>query len=177
MFIDVIETKRLVLRNFRSDDWERVHIYGSDPDFSKYEAWGPNSVDDTKKFISEMVRQASERPRYQFNYAICLKDPDLLIGGCGIRREAELSPIANMGWAVNPEFQSKGYATEAATALIRFGFDQLQLKLIYATCDARNQASYKVMEKLGMKRVGVLKGDRMQKGVLRDTLRYELIQS
>ncbi len=77
---------------------------------------------------------------------------------------------------MNPDFQSKGYATEAAVALIRFGFEQLQLEVIYATCDARNSASFRVMEKLGMQRVGLLKGDRMQKGHMRDTLRYELIR-
>lgn len=173
----LLETKRLILRDYRKDDWERVHIYASDLEFSKYELWGPNTEEDTKKFVNDMVLQASTKPRYKFDLAICLKDSDLLIGGCGIRRESELSHVANLGWAINSDFQSKGYATEAAEALLRFGFDQLHLKLIYATCDTRNSASFRVMEKLGMKRVGLLKGDKLQKGHWRDTLRYELIQS
>ncbi len=172
-----LSTERLILRNYQTNDWERVHLYGRDPDFSRYELWGPNTEEDTRKFVNEMVLQASESPRYKFDLAICLKDSDLLIGGCGIRREAEASHIANLGWAINPEFQSRGYATEAAQALIRFGFAKLQLLMIYATCDARNTASFKVMEKLGMQRVGLRKGDRMQKGHLRDTFRYELIGS
>ena len=171
-----IETKRLILRDYLPEDWERVHAYGGNPEFSRFEAWGPNSPEDTRKFVNDMVLQASQTPRFKFDFAICLKESALLIGGCGIRREAELSCIANLGWAVHPEFQSKGYATEAAEALVRFGFDHLQLKIIYATCDARNTASFKVMEKLGMERVGLLKGDRMQKGHLRDTLRYEFTE-
>lgn len=171
----IIETPRLILRGHKPEDWERAHIYGRDPEFSKYEAWGPNTEEDTKKYISDVILQASENPRYKFEFAICLKDSGLLIGGCAIRRESQSSCIANLGWAINPEFQSKGYATEAAKGLIQFGFEQLQLKVIYATCDARNNASSRVMEKLGMKQVGLLKGDKMQKGHLRDTLRYELI--
>jgi RimJ/RimL family protein N-acetyltransferase len=52
-----IETTRLMLRNYRTEDWERVHIYGADPIFSRYEAWGPNTPEDTKKFIADMVAQ------------------------------------------------------------------------------------------------------------------------
>jgi ribosomal-protein-alanine N-acetyltransferase len=59
-------------------------------------------------------------------------------------------------------------------ALIRYGFTELGLSIIVATCDVRNTASFKVMEKLGMKRVGLLEKERQQKGIMRDTLRYEI---
>jgi [ribosomal protein S5]-alanine N-acetyltransferase len=170
-----LTTERLLLRNYKTEDWERVHIYGSDPDFSKYELWGPNTVDDTHKFVAEMVRQAESSPRYKFDFAVCLKESGLLIGGCGIRRESEVSQVANLGWAINPEFQSKGYATEAATALIEFGFNKLNLSVIYATCDTRNVSSYRVMEKLGMKKAGFIRGNREVKGHVRDSYRYEIL--
>ena len=170
-----ITTERLKLRAYQVEDWERVHIYGSDPDFSKYDLWGPNSVEDTQKFIAEMVEQSKSSPRYKFDCAVCLKENNLLIGGCGIRRETEASCVANMGWAINPQFQSKGFATEAARALIDFGFNQLKLAVIYATCDIRNMASFKVMEKLGMKKVGFIKGTKEIKGHVRDSFRYELL--
>lgn len=167
-------TERLRLRAYRAEDWERVHIYGADPDFSKYELWGPNSIEDTHKFVGEMVSQASSSPRFKFDFAVCLKESDLLIGGCGIRREAEESLVANLGWAINSEFQGRGYATEAARSLIQFGFGQLRLSVIYATCDTRNTPSYKVMEKLKMRRVGFIKGTKEVKGHIRDSYRYEL---
>lgn len=171
-----LKTERLILRNYETADWERVHIYGSNPHFSKYEVWGPNSLEDTMRFVADMVEQAGSAPRHKFDFAICLKENDLLIGGCGIRQETELSSIANLGWAINPEFQSKGYATEAAKILIEFGFQDLNLALIYATCDTLNLASYKVMEKLGMKKVGFIKGTKEIKGQMRDTFRYELLR-
>lgn len=170
-----LTTERLFLRSYKPEDWERVHIYGSDPSFSKYELWGPNTLEDTHKFVAEMVQQTEISPRYKFDFAVCLKESGLLIGGCGIRRETELSQVANLGWAINPEFQSKGFATEAARALIEFGFKKLNLSVIYATCDARNIPSYKVMEKLDMKRVGFIKGTKEIKGHVRDSFRYEVL--
>lgn len=168
-------TERLILRDYQVDDWEQIHIYAADADFSKYEIWGPNTLEDTHKFIKEMIQQSGANPRYQFNFAVCLKENDLLIGGCGIRRETEQSHIANLGWAINPEFQNKGYATEAAQALIEFGFKKLNLSVIYATCDTRNTPSYKVMEKLSLKRVGFIKGTKEIKGHMRDSFRYEIV--
>lgn len=172
-----LETERLVLRNYKIEDWERVHVYGSVPEFSQYELWGPNTVEDTKKFVSDMSAQADSKDRYKFDFAVCLKEDGLLIGGCGIRRESQSSCIANLGWAINPEFQNQGFATEAAGALIRFGFDELGLTVIYATCDTRNASSSRVMGKLKMNRVGYIKGDKIQKGHLRDTIRYELVRA
>ena len=170
----MLETDRLLLRNYRPGDWERVHIYGSVPDFSQYDVWGPNSIEDTQKFVNDSIAKAQKNPRYEFEFAVCLKKENLLIGGCGIRRDGELSSVANLGYAINPDFQSKGYATEATKALIQFGFDQLDLAVIYATCDTRNTASFKVMENSGMRRVGHLQNHKMVKGHIRDSYRYEI---
>lgn len=170
-------TERLILRNYNIKDWERVHIYGADPEFSKYEFWGPNTLEDTHNFVADMAQQAESNPRFKFDFAICLKENGLLIGGCGIRRETELSQVANLGWAINSEFQGKGFATEAAKVLIEYGFQKLNLSVIYATCDTRNTPSYKVMEKLGMKRVGLIKGTSEVKGYVRDSYRYEILPS
>lgn len=171
-----LTTERLVLRAYESTDWARVHIYGSDPEFSKYEVWGPNTTtEESFNFVTRMIELAKLTPRYKFELAVCLKDSGLLIGGCGLRKETELSHIGSLGWAINPEFQNKGFATEAARALIDFGFNDLKLSVIYATCDTRNAASYKVMEKSGMKKVGFIKGTQEIKGYVRDTFRYEIL--
>ena len=55
-----IETPRLVLRYYRTEDWSRVHIYAQNPQFSKFEMWGPNSEAEPQKFIEDMVTQAAE---------------------------------------------------------------------------------------------------------------------
>ena len=170
-------TERLILRNYEPTDYERVHYYGSQPNFSKYEEWGPNSEEDTEKFLAAKVKESESTPRFIFDLAVCLKDGNLQIGGCGIRRDGESSSVANLGWAMNPDFQNLGYTTEAARRLIEFGFNDLNVSVIYATCDTRNGASYKVMEKLGMKRVGLVKDDRLVRGLSRDSYRYEILKA
>lgn len=113
---------------------------------------------------------------YEFEFAVCLKENELLIGGCGIRRDSQESQVANLGYAINPDFQSMGYATEVTKRLIEFGFKELNLAVIYATCDTRNTASFKVMEKAGMKRVGFIEKHKKVRDYMRDSYRYEIYQ-
>ncbi|MGE4133782.1 MAG: GNAT family N-acetyltransferase [Bdellovibrionales bacterium] len=170
----LLQSLRLNLRPYRAEDWAHVHEYGSDPEFSKFEAWGPNSEEDTKNFISDAVLQWHLPIPFRFEFATCLRESGRLIGGVGIRREAPTSSVGNLGWAIHPEWQNQGFATEAARRLLEFGFHELGLTVVYATCDQRNLASARVMQKLKMREAGVLPGDRMQKGHLRNTIRFEL---
>jgi len=172
-----LETKRLYLRDYKKTDWETVYEYTSVPDFSKYEMWGPNTLEDTKKFINELIRKSEVKPRFQFELAVCLKQTRQQIGGCGIRRVTESSNVANLGWTMNPLFQNKGFTTEGAAKLIEFGFNELNLNVIYATCDTRNITSYKVMEKLKMKKVGHMIGDRKIDNQIFNSYRYEILKT
>ena len=62
-----------------------------------------------------------------------------------------------IGWVFHPEYQGKGYASEAARAVLAFGFNKMKLHRIIATCQPENTASHRVMEKIGMRREGFLK--------------------
>lgn len=174
MYNSIIETERLYLRNFQGADFAAVHEYGSLPDFSQYEMWGPNTEPHSRAFIEESIAKAKYQPRYQYQLAIIFKETDELIGGANIELESQNSKIAHIGYAVNPRFQNKGYATEASKSLIRFGFADLNLLIIYATCDTRNVASYTVLEKCGMRRVGKIIGNRKIRNGIYDTYRYEI---
>lgn len=169
-----IETERLYLREFSIDDFAAVHEYGSIPDFSQYELWGPNTEPHSMQFLEEAIRKSLQVPRLEYELAIILKDTDNLIGGAHISLTAEKSAIAEIGYAVNPRFQNKGYATEITKALIKYGFEHFNCKIIYATCDTRNVASYRVLEKCGMQRVGTIIGNRKIRGKIYDSYRYEI---
>ena len=172
----IIELENIILREYKESDWERVHLYASIAEFSQFDAWGPNSVEDTKTFISQMLQVQKNLPRYQFEFAIEDKSSGNLIGGCGLRRETQSSNVGNIGYAVNPDFQGKGVATEATKGLLELAFKELKLIVVYATCDSENIASFKVMEKSGMKRVGLSIGKRKFKNKVRDELRFEIIR-
>jgi RimJ/RimL family protein N-acetyltransferase len=172
----MLETQRLILRNYTKEDFERVHAYASMPLFSQYDVWGPNTEEDTIKFLNDNIEKSQVENRFEFTFAICLKDNGLLIGGCGLVRESEKSAIASIGYSIHPDHQSLGYATECSHSLINYGFNILGLEVIYATCDSRNSASYRVMEKIGMIRVGHFLKNKRIRGALRDSFRYELLK-
>lgn len=172
-----LETKNLILRNYKSSDFDDVHEYGSLPDFSQYDVWGPNSEDDTRNFINEKASEGDHKNRYTFDLAIFHKGDEKVIGGVGIRRAGERSQIADMGYAVNPKYQGQGLATEACREILNFGFKELGLIVVWATCDTENISSWKVMEKLGMTRIHEGIGTRKYKGKISDEYRYEITRS
>lgn len=159
-----LETARLYLREFSINDFAAVHEYGSIPDFSQYELWGPNTEPHSMQFIEEAIKKSLQLPRLEYELAIILKEANDLIGGAHISLTTEKSAIAEIGYAVNPRFQNNGHATEMAKALIKYGFEHFNCKIIYATCDTRNVASYNVLEKCGMQRVDTIVVDRKIRG-------------
>ena len=170
----MIETTRLLLRPYVIEDWAHVHTYAAIPEFSRFEAWGPNSVEDTKRFVGECIASMSEQPILGYQLAVVHREADRLIGGCTLKRKKVDIQQAFLGYAIHPDFQCRGYATEVGAALVEFGFNSLQLVRIYAECNTQNIASRRVMEKLGMRMVSLRKNRRESKGVMVDTYEYEL---
>tara|TARA_R110002124_G_scaffold52032_2_gene150084 strand:- start:5907 stop:6425 length:519 start_codon:yes stop_codon:yes gene_type:complete len=170
----MLESKRIYLRSYTLEDSDAVHEYASIPEVSEYQEWGPNSNNDTKNYLEECIAKTNHDPIYDYELAICLKENDKLIGGCKLWRVTEKSSVLELGYVINPKYQKQGLAQEATKLLIDFGFNNLHASIIYATCDTNNIPSYKVMEKSGMKRVGVIKNHKEFKGHKRDSYRYEI---
>src|SRR5580704_5020348 len=112
----MIETQRLLLRPYQSEDWAQVHFYAALPDFSRFEVWGPNSIEDTKRFVAACIANMSERPILAYQLAVIQKDAQRLIGGVTLRRKNAQAQEALLGYAIHPDFQRAGYATEAGAA-------------------------------------------------------------
>ena len=146
-----LETKRLILRPLVESDFAAVHTYASNPENVKYTLFGPNSENETRKFIAESIEKAGKKPRRDYDLAIIPKESGILIGACGIYLNKELNQ-AEIGWVINKNYWQQGYGTELAAELIRFGFDDLNLHRIFAFCNTENYGSYRVMERNGMRR-------------------------
>jgi RimJ/RimL family protein N-acetyltransferase len=90
-----------------------------------------------------------------------------------------MSPIhkqAEIGYAINRKFWNQGYMTEAARRIIRFGFEELGMHRIFATCDPENTGSYRVMEKNGMQREGILRENLQIHGRWRNSYSYSMLE-
>jgi RimJ/RimL family protein N-acetyltransferase len=170
-----INTKRLVLREFTREDFEAVHHYGSDPSVVKFMQWGPNTRLETRQFIERSIQSQVVQPRTSYNLAIEMEDQ--VIGGCGLTIHSISDKRAEIGYCIRREDWGKGVGTEVAAGLLNFGFVELKMHRIEAKCDPDNIASYKVMEKNGMRREGILREEKKIRGEWRDSYIYSILEN
>ncbi|OXL85258.1 GCN5 family acetyltransferase [Paenibacillus sp. SSG-1] len=149
-----LETNRLVIREFVPEDWESVHRYASDPKVTRYTLWGPNTEEETKDYVAGMKAMQQKEPRTHYEWAVIRKTDGELIGGCGINISGSNGEI---GYCFHADHWGQGYASECAKAMLEFGFRQLGLHRIYATCRPENIGSERVMQKIGMQKEGYLR--------------------
>ena len=171
-----LETERLLLRELVQEDWAAVHRYGSDPEVSRHMDWGPNTEEDTTAFLAMVLATQRAQPRVDFQLAVVLKHDDRLIGACTLVFTDVPSREASLGYAYERAAWGQGYATEAARAMLAFGFGELGQHRIWATCAPANVGSSRVLEKIGMQREGYLRDHRWMKGHWRDSLLYAILE-
>ena len=172
-----ITTDRLVLREFVMEDWPTVLAYQRDPRYLRLYPWIDRTESEVRGFVRMFVDQQLEQPRRRFQLALTLADDEKVIGSCGIRRKDENDWEADIGYELAPEHWCHGYATEAALAMINFGFSELKLHRVSSWCIADNTASARVLEKAGLRLEGRLRDNEYFKGRWWDTLLYGLLES
>jgi len=171
-----LTTERLILRDFIADDWQAVMAYQSDPRYLKYYEWTERTPEAVQEFLSMFLDQHNERPRIHFQLVVTLKESGRLIGNCGVRMDKAGAHQADIGYELDPNFWSKGYATEAARRMVRYGFEELGVHRIWSWCIAENTASAHVLEKLGMRQEGRLRDAEYFKGRYWDTLMFGIVR-
>jgi RimJ/RimL family protein N-acetyltransferase len=147
-----IETERLRLRPFNRGDVDAVFAYRSLPETARFLFDEPMSREE----VAEAVRARASQVAFSGEGDKILLGVERLGDG---RLVGEVSLIwrsvadqqAEIGYILHPAAQRQGIATEAARALLAFGFEDVGLHRIYARCDARNAASARVMQRLGMR--------------------------
>ncbi|MES1990000.1 MAG: GNAT family N-acetyltransferase [Pseudomonadota bacterium] len=170
-----LETPRLILRDFRKSDLKAVHAYSSLDEVARYLIWGPNTPAQSKQAIEGFLEDQRMKPREIFDVAVTLKPKGEVIGGAGVRIVDRDNLTGEIGYTLHPDFWGFGFATEATRALLHAGFNDLGLQRIIAHCDQRNKASARVMERLGMRREGALRGSKIIHGQWRDEYLYAVL--
>ena len=105
-----------------------------------------------------------------------LKSEQKVIGDCAIKVISIDNRQGEIGFTLNPQYQGKGFATEAAKAILSFGFQQLNLHRITAICDVRNKPSYRLMERLGMRQEAHFRQNCLVKGEWCDEFVYAILK-
>lgn len=172
-----LETERLVLRKFGYGDFDAVHSYAGCVENITYMLWGPNSEEQTRQFINTAIESAEKEPCKNYQYAAILKTTGNLIGACDL---AINGIEAEIGWILHRNYWKQGFGTEMGKAMLGFGFEEHQLHRIVAHCDAENVGSYRVMEKIGLRREGMfIEGRPSHKGsgkTYGDELSYAILR-
>ena len=171
-----METQRLHLREFVADDWSLVMAYQSDPRYLRYYEQTGQTEQGARDFVGMFLANQQAQPRIKFQLAVTLKESGLLIGNCGVRMKQAGAREADIGYELAPEHWGKGYASEAAQAMVAFGFSQLGVHRIWSWCIADNVGSARVLEKLGMRQEGRLVENEFFKGRWWDTRLYAILE-
>ena len=171
-----ITTERLILREFVEEDWREVLAFQSDPRYLEYYAWTGRTNEEVQEFVQRQIDNQSQDPRIKFQLAVDLISEGRLIGSCGIRKEPQEAHQAETGYELSPDYWGQGYATEAARAMVEFGFTKLKVHRIWAHCVADNARSRRVLEKLGMRLEGRLRENEFYKGRWWDTLVFGILE-
>ena len=166
----LIETENLIIRNYKTTDFEDILKYFSDEEVSRYEDFYPMSelqvrdiIDEWKDMDNRLVAE--------------LKSNGTVIGSIGYWIDDEGHHCIDYDF--NPAFGGNGYATEAGHGLIRYLFETVGVNVIYGDCDVQNISSWKLLERLGFQKIQQLdnqsyKNDKDGKPILISTFLYEL---
>lgn len=145
----VVETDRLVLRRLELGDAEFILDLLNDPSFLRFVGdKGVRTLDDARSYISNGPIASYER----FGFGMFLterKEDRVPLGICGLLKRDSLKDV-DVGFAFLPAFRSKGYAFESASAVMSFARNVLGLTRLVAITSPDNDASIRVLEKLGM---------------------------
>jgi RimJ/RimL family protein N-acetyltransferase len=171
-----IETKRLLLRPFEEGDFEAMLDIHSRPDVARYLYWGPRGPEEARRSLDEKVTMSAiEKEGDGLALAVVRADTGAMIGEVTLTWRSREYRQGEIGFLIHPDHGGHGFATEAAEAMLALGFGELGLHRIWGSADARNTASAKLMERLGMRLEAHLIENEFVKGEWQSELDYAIL--
>ncbi|MFJ5989735.1 GNAT family N-acetyltransferase [Lentzea sp. NPDC092896] len=172
-----LKTARLHLRPFEETDLDDFYAYRSRPDVFRYLYDEPASREECADLLAKLVSDNEFTAEGQrLALAVHLPEADRVIGSAVLKWRSEKDRQGEIGYSLNPDFQGHGYASEAAATMLELGFKQLGLHRIVAECDPRNEPSWRLMERLGMRREAHFRQNEIFKGEWGDLFVYALLE-
>ncbi len=165
----VLKTPRLLLRFPRPSDAEDLYAFCRDPRCSRYSEWSPHeSLSDSKDYLRYLWRR--RRWLAEIHFCMAERATGRVIGTCSYVNYDLEHKVGTVGYCVHPRYWRQGIATEAVTALLGFGFQDLKLMRVEARVLPENVASAALLQKLGFTLEGRLRNGITLKGETKDVL-------
>ena len=171
-----LHTERLRVRELALDDVPAFLAFASDPEVVRHLSFSPTSEAEARALIATAIDAQASDPRTTYALAIEERSTGTLVGSCGLDVAVGPSNVAELYYVLRRESWGRGYATEAARAVLEFGFGQLRLHRIWAHASPDNPASSRVMEKAGMAYEGRVRGVMLRDGRWHDAFQYAILE-
>ncbi len=146
-----LHTEHLRLRPFEARDLDDLHAFYSRLDVARFLYWEAGDREKTARAL-EQKRFQTKLAREGDQLTLAVELGERVIGEVTLTWRSETHQQGEIGFVFHPDFQGKGYASEAARVVLALGFSNLGLHRIFGRCDPRNAGSYRLMERLGMRR-------------------------
>ena len=172
-----IKTERLILRPLQMSDLHDLLLYYSMEIVTRFLYIEPKNIEEMEDSLQSKIRHTSLQEKGdKLTLAVVLPEENRVIGEVSLFLKKPEHNTAEIGYVFNPDYHGHGYASEAAGMMLKIGFQHYNFHRIFARCDARNIASYKVMERLGMRREAHLIQNEFVKGEWTDELEYAILK-
>jgi RimJ/RimL family protein N-acetyltransferase len=139
-----------------------------------YRRDGVKTENETREYLSRNIAAANKNECEEFWFAAVRKEDNKLIGEAILFLESR--EIPEMGWLIDKNYWRQGYGEEIGRALLHFSFEILNLRRVIAACHVDNHASYKLMEKIGMRREALFIKEKLHGNVWCDRFQYAILQ-
>ena len=166
-----ILTERLLLRPFEHTDLAGLHDISSRPDVTRYVPWEPRD----EQTVREVLARRTDGSQDGLSLAVVLRSDGTLVGDISVFPLAPEHGTIEIGFIFHPDHHGIGLAGEACEAVLAVIFGQLGVRRVVARCDARNTASSRLLERLGMRLEAHLVENEFFKGELADELDYAIL--
>ena len=170
-----VRGKLVILREFTAGDLDGVLAVVGDDRVTRWLSFDSRSRAEAEAMLAGVIERAGLEPRTEYYLAVTLPGDEAQVAGF-CRLGLDGAKAAKLGYAIRPEFQGRGYATDAARALTSFGFRDLGLHRVSAAIGPDNAPSLAMMPALGFSREGRIRDHVHTNGAWRDSELYSVLE-
>jgi RimJ/RimL family protein N-acetyltransferase len=174
--VEPLESERLLIRPLTLDDLARHFEIYSNPDVVRYLYEEPFDEEGARQHLKRRCTIDLPTEGSWINLGVEVRDDGVLIGEVGLASLSAVHAHCEIGYVFDPAYSGRGYATEASVVMVELAFSALGAHRVSGRLDARNVASARVLERLGMRREGHLVENEFIKGEWTDEVIYAILE-
>ena len=172
-----ILTQRLRLSRLVAIDAPALFEYRSDTEVCRFQSFSPGSLADAESFIARIEANGFDTPGTWFQFAIRLRESDLVVGDIGAHFVRNDPRQVEIGFTVSPAYQRQGFGSESVSGLISYLLSDCGKHRVFASVDPRNESSVRLLRRVGMREEAHFRQSLWFKGEWVDDMVFGVLES